>query len=90
MDTKQYIIEQAAETRYTSEIVLNESCCYYKELSKRVVKGMVNKLLVDYEGGIQEDCFYLLNLKKEKYSEDAFDINGFKYTLRLTPVKKVK
>ena len=55
-------------------------------LEKYILRNLVNELLVEYEGGIESDCTYLLKYEKSK----AKDVDGLsKYRLSVIPVKIV-
>lgn len=86
---EKYLIEKCGDIKCVSKIIPIEQQVRFDEkiLETLTLKNMVVQLLVDHEGGIQEDCLYLL--KYDKVSDYELLEDAKKYTLKIVPVKMV-
>ena len=87
----QYIIERTGPIRTTRKLVTEEQLSEHKEYKEKfesyLKREIINELLCEYEGGIQDGEMYVLTY--EKSIDKTVEPNCYRYEMRIAPITRV-
>ena len=86
----QYIIERTGPIRTTRKLMLEDQLESYADKDKfenYTKKEIIDELLCEYEGGIQDGEMYVLTY--EKSVDKTVDPNCYRYQMRIAPISRI-
>ena len=90
LKNNQYIIERTGPIRTTRKLSLTDQYApenVKDEFEKYIKKEIINELLCEYEGGIQDGEMYVLTY--EKSVDKTVEPNCYRYEMRIAPITRV-
>ena len=86
----QYIIERTGPIRTTRKLILEDQLESYADKDRfenYIKKQIIDELLCEYEGGIQDGERYVLTY--EKSVDKTVDPNCYRYEMRIAPITRI-